>query len=66
VRVSRRKAAGRSKRIDRLQYQVEVKGGQLIDDSLTVSPIAIKKSLDSSRKVPLRRGEMMQVISNLI
>jgi PAS domain S-box-containing protein len=28
--------------------------------------IAIKKSLDSSRKVPLRRGEMMQVISNLI
>jgi signal transduction histidine kinase len=46
--------------------QVEVKGGQLIDVSLTVSPIAIKKSLDSSRKVPLRRGEMMQVISNLI
>jgi PAS domain S-box-containing protein len=28
--------------------------------------ICIKKSLDSSRKVVLRRGEMMQVISNLI
>jgi PAS domain S-box-containing protein len=28
--------------------------------------IAIKKSVDSSRKVNLRRGEMMQVISNLI
>ena len=28
--------------------------------------IEIKKSLDSSRKVMLRRGEMMQVISNLI
>jgi signal transduction histidine kinase len=32
----------------------------------TAAGIEIEKSLDSSRKVLLRRGEMMQVISNLI
>lgn len=32
----------------------------------TAAGIAIEKSLPSSRKVVLRRGEMMQVISNLI
>ena len=32
----------------------------------TAAGIAIKKSLDSSPKIVLRRGEMMQVISNLI
>jgi PAS domain S-box-containing protein len=32
----------------------------------TAAGITIKKSLSSSRKVVLRRGEMMQVISNLI
>jgi signal transduction histidine kinase len=32
----------------------------------TAVGITIKKSLESSRKVMLRRGEMMQVISNLI
>jgi signal transduction histidine kinase len=32
----------------------------------TAAGIEIRRSLDSSRKVMLRRGEMMQVISNLI
>jgi PAS domain S-box-containing protein len=32
----------------------------------TAAGIAIRKSLDSERKIVLRRGEMMQVISNLI
>jgi signal transduction histidine kinase len=32
----------------------------------TAADISIKKSLESSRKVMLRHGEMMQVISNLI
>jgi PAS domain S-box-containing protein len=32
----------------------------------TAAGISIKKSLESARKVMLRRGEMMQVISNLI
>src|ERR1700728_2685855 len=32
----------------------------------TAAGIEIRKSLDSSRKIVLRRGEMMQVISNLI
>jgi signal transduction histidine kinase len=32
----------------------------------TAAGIEIKKSLDSSRRVVLRRGEIMQVISNLI
>ena len=32
----------------------------------TAAGIEIRRSLDSSRKIVLRRGEMMQVISNLI
>ena len=46
---------------------------QIADHALTIyeprctaAGITIKKSLSSSRKVVLRRGEMMQVISNLI
>jgi signal transduction histidine kinase len=32
----------------------------------TAAGIEIKKAIDSSRKIVLRRGEMMQVVSNLI
>jgi len=34
--------------------------------SLHASGITLRKSFESSRKVMMRRGEMMQVISNLI
>jgi PAS domain S-box-containing protein len=47
--------------------------GEIIDHAITIyeprcgaAGIEIRKSIDSERKLVLRRGEMMQVISNLI
>jgi PAS domain S-box-containing protein len=46
---------------------------ELVDHAVTIygprcaaSNICVEKSLDSSKKVALRKGEMMQVVSNLI
>jgi PAS domain S-box-containing protein len=39
---------------------------EIYEPRCTSAGIAIKRFLDSSRKIMLRRGEMMQVISNLI
>ena len=54
-------SASRASLSEIIQHAIEI-----YEPRCTAAGIDVRKSLDSSRKIVLRRGEMMQVISNLI
>ena len=58
----REHAAARSASIGEIVLQAIT----IYEPRCTATGIEIKKAIDSSRKIVLRRGEMMQVVSNLI